>query len=359
MSKQKKPLCCTKVQYRGFSLCCKLLPIVLYYLRWWLSFIYSIYTKKASARKKRTDNIPYFRKVKRMKFMSVIYVFLLAVLQGVTEFIPVSSYGHLSVLEQLLGMERNTGLLLESMLHVGTLAAIVFAFRKDLKRLGEELLGMTMDLIGNLNLYIHNKRTGDELNYAKIVHGTYRRFTSLLLISLIPTFLLGFTGRNLADLAGSSAILPGIGFLLTGIFLLVTDLNNSGGEKGPRDVGYSCAMWMGICQGLAIFPGVSRMGLTICAALLCGCSRKFAVRFSILMSFPAVLGAFFSQIGRFASGDMTIGYGILFVIGAVLAGVTGCLVIRSMQNLVQKKKLRYFAYYSFLAGIAALAVHYL
>lgn len=322
-------------------------------------FIHLNFNEKAAALKKRTDNLPVFGKAMRMRFMSVIYVFLLAVLQGITEFIPVSSYGHLSVLEQFFGMERTAGLLFESILHVGTLAAVIFAFRKDLKRLGEELLGMTMDLVGNLNLYIHNKRTGDELNYAKVIHGTYRRFTALILVSLIPTFLLGFTARNLADLAGSSNILPGIGFLLTGIFLLVTDLNNSGGEKGPRDVGYSCAMWMGICQGLAVFPGVSRMGLTICAALLCGCSRKFAVRFSILMSFPAVIGAFFAEIGNFAAADMTIGLGFLFVLAAVIAGVTGCLVIRSILELVQKKKLRYFAYYSFLAGIAALAVSYL
>lgn len=291
--------------------------------------------------------------------MTVLYIFLLAIIQGVTEFLPVSSYGHITVLQQLLGMEYETGLLLEALLHVGTAAAIVFAFKKELKHLGIELLGMIMDIIGNINLYIHNKHTGEELKPAKIVYGSWRKFAALLAVSMIPTVMLGFITRNLADMAAESAILPGIGFLLSGIFLLVTDLNKSGGDKGPREAGYDSAMWIGLCQGLAVFPGVSRMGLTLCAALLCGFSRRFAVRFSVIMSLPAVLGAFLAGLKGFTASDMTVGLGFLFVIGAVLAGVVGCLVIRTMVNLIQKKQLRLFAYYSFIAGIIALAVNYI
>lgn len=291
--------------------------------------------------------------------MSVLYAFLSAILQGITEFIPVSSYGHLSVLEQLLDIEFRGGLLFESMLHLGTVAAIIFLFKKDLKRIGEELIGMVMDIVGNLNLYIHNKRTGEELNYAKIVYGTYRKLTALLVVSMIPTAILGFTTRHLAEMASASPLLPGIGFLLTGVFLLVTDFNKSGGSKGPRDAGYDSAMWIGICQGISVFPGVSRMGLTICAALLCGFSRKFAVKFSILVSLPAIVGAFFVEAGNFFAPGSTIVTFLVYVLSAVIAGIVGSLVIRFMQELVQKKKLRYFAYYSFLAGIVALAVNYL
>lgn len=291
--------------------------------------------------------------------MSVIYGVLLAIIQGITEFLPVSSFGHLVAAEKIMGIERNTGILFESMLHLGTAAAIVFLFRKDLYRIIEELIGMIMDIIGNANLYIHNRRTGESLSYARIVHGTYRKFTALLAVSMIPTVLIGFTARRLADMAASSAILPGIGFLLSGIFLLVTDLNNSGGDRGPRDAGYDSAMWIGICQGLGVFPGVSRMALTICAALLCGYSRKFAVKFSVLMSLPAIIGAFFSQVGQFAAPDMSLGLGFTYVFCMLVAGVVSVLVIRTMHSLVLKKKLRYFAYYSFLAGLIALAVNYL
>lgn len=291
--------------------------------------------------------------------MIVVYLILLAIIQAVTEFLPVSSTGHLCVLEQLLGMDHGTGLLLEAMLHLGTAGAIIFLFRKELKKTGLELVGMFMDILGNVNLYIHNRRTGESLGYARIVTGTYRKFGALLVISMIPTVLLGFTGRRLALLAADSQIVPGIGFLLTGVLLLVTDLNRSGGMKGPREGSYDSAMWIGICQGLAVFPGISRMGFTLCAALLCGYSRKFAVRFSVFMSLPAIVGAFFVEAGNFGAAEMTVGLGFAYVFAAVVAGFIGCLMIRTAINMSQKVKLRYFAYYSFAAGMIALAVNYM
>ncbi len=291
--------------------------------------------------------------------MIVVYLILLAIIQAVTEFLPVSSTGHLCVLEQLLGMDHGTGLLLEAMLHLGTAGAIIFLFRKELKKTGLELVGMFMDILGNVNLYIHNRRTGESLGYARIVTGTYRKFGALLVISMIPTVLLGFTGRRLALLAADSQIVPGIGFLLTGVLLLVTDLNRSGGMKGPREASYDSAMWIGICQGLAVFPGISRMGFTLCAALLCGYSRKFAVRFSVFMSLPAIVGAFFVEVGNFGAAEMTVGLGFAYVFAAVVAGFIGCLIIRTAINMSQKVKLRYFAYYSFAAGMIALAVNYM
>lgn len=291
--------------------------------------------------------------------MIVVYLILLAIIQAVTEFLPVSSTGHLCVLEQLLGMDHGTGLLLEAMLHLGTAGAIIFLFRKELKKTGLELVGMFMDILGNVNLYIHNRRTGESLGYARIVTGTYRKFGALLVISMIPTVLLGFTGRRLALLAADSQIVPGIGFLLTGVLLLVTDLNRSGGMKGPREASYDSAMWIGICQGLAVFPGISRMGFTLCAALLCGYSRKFAVRFSVFMSLPAIVGAFFVEAGNFGAAEMTVGLGFAYVFAAVVAGFIGCLMIRTAINMSQKVKLRYFAYYSFAVGMIALAVNYM
>ena len=291
--------------------------------------------------------------------MIVVYLILLAIIQAVTEFLPVSSTGHLCVLEQLLGMDHGTGLLLEAMLHLGTAGAIIFLFRKELKKTGLELVGMFMDILGNVNLYIYNRRTGESLGYARIVTGTYRKFGALLVISMIPTVLLGFTGRRLALLAADSQIVPGIGFLLTGVLLLVTDLNRSGGMKGPREASYDSAMWIGICQGLAVFPGISRMGFTLCAALLCGYSRKFAVRFSVFMSLPAIVGAFFVEAGNFGAAEMTVGLGFAYVFAAVVAGFIGCLMIRTAINMSQKVKLRYFAYYSFAAGMIALAVNYM
>mgnify|MGYP004645319617 FL=1 len=290
--------------------------------------------------------------------MIVLYLILLAVIQAVTEFLPVSSLGHLAVVEHFLGMEQDAGLLIESMLHLGTAAAIIFLYRNELKRLLLEAVGMLMDTIGNLNLYIHNRRTGNRLKYARIVTGSYRKFAALLLVSMIPTALLGISSRRLAVVAGASPICQGIGFLISGIILLVTDLNNSGGEKGPREASWDSAMWIGICQGLSVFPGISRLGLTVCAALLCGYSRKFALLFSIFMSLPAVIGAFFTEIGYFGAASMTVGMIFASIFAMLLAGVAGCLVIRFMVQLVQKTKFRYFAVYSFAIGVIVLLCNY-
>lgn len=286
--------------------------------------------------------------------MIVVYLIFLAVIQAVTEFLPVSSLGHLCILEQYMGIGHETELLSETMLHLGSAAAIIFLFRKDLKKIGLGLLGMFMDMIGNLNLYIHNKKTGESLGYARIVTGTYRKIGALLVISMIPTALLGLTGKRLALLGADSQIVPGIGFLLTGVFLLVTDLNKSGGKKGPREASYDSAMWIGICQGISVFPGISRCGMTICAGLLCGFSRKFAVKYSYLISIPAVLGSLFLELGQFTTPKMSVSLGFTYVFGMIVAGVVGYFMIRNLLRILQHAKLRYFAFYCFVAGAIAL-----
>ena len=291
--------------------------------------------------------------------MFVLYVILLAVIQGILEFLPVSSFGHLCVLQQLLGMERGPGVLLEAMLHFGTLAAVVVTFWKDIVHLAAESLEMLFDLIGNLSLYIHNRRTGEKLHYANLISNTYRKFAVLLLLSMSPTIAIGFTARRLVPLAAASRLMPGAGILITGVVLLVVDLSRLGGKKAARDANYGNAMWIGICQGLSVFPGFSRSGLTICAGLLGGFSRTFAVKYSYILSIPAITGALIMELGEFAAPEMTLGMGFTYVFGMLISGVVGCFVIRFLLKIVQKGKLRYFSYYCFFIGFAALSLSYL
>lgn len=286
--------------------------------------------------------------------MSVLHAILLGIVQGITEFLPVSSFGHLAALENLFGIERETAVLFEAMLHVGTLAAVFVAFWSDIRRLGEELFGMFMDIVGNINIYFHNRRTGESLHYAKIVYGTYRKFAAVMVVSFIPTAIIGFTARRLVAMAAVSPLLPGACILVTGIFLLVTDLGKIDGKKTPKDVTYDSAMWIGICQGLAVFPGISRFGMTVCAALLCGYSRKFATKYSFIAGIPAVLGAFLVELPQFASPGMSVGLGFTYLLGMLVAGVVGYFAIRILWGVLMKTKLRYFAFYCFLAGAAVL-----
>ena len=106
--------------------------------------------------------------------MSVIHAIILGIIQGITEFLPVSSFGHLCGVQDLLGGTRGSGVLFEVMLHLGTMIALILVFLKDIKKIGIELVGMILDLIGNANIFLYNRRTGKELTYAKIISGTYR-----------------------------------------------------------------------------------------------------------------------------------------------------------------------------------------
>ena len=276
--------------------------------------------------------------------MSVIHAIILGILQGITEFLPVSSFGHLCAAQDLLNGSRGSGVLFEVMLHLGTMVALILVFLKDITKIGIELIGMILDLIGNANIFLYNRRTGKNLTYAKIVHGTYRKLTALILVSTIPTALIGYQCKRLVVRSASSHMFSGIGILLTGVILLVVDYSNINGNKGTREVNFGDAMWMGICQGISVLPGLSRFGLTLSVGLFCGLSRKFAVKYSLLMS---------------TAVSMTVGKGFTYVLGMLVAGITGYLVIRFMLKLSNQVRLRYFAFYSFAAGILILAANYI
>ena len=290
--------------------------------------------------------------------MIVLYVILLAIVQGITEFLPVSSFGHLCFLQNILGMDHGPGVLLEVMLHFGTLAAVFMTFQKDIRRLLVESIEMFMDLIGNASLYVHNRRTGDHLRYTKILCNVYRKFAVLLMFSMVPTMFIGYTARRLVAMSVSSKLIPGVGILITGILLLVIDLSQVGGTKAAKDASFSNAMWIGICQGLSVFPGFSRSGMTISAGLMSGFSRTFAVKYSYILSVPAIIGAMIMELGQFGSADMTVGLGFSYVFGMIIAAVVGSLTIRACLKLVHHGKFRYFAYYCFIAGILVLVSNY-
>lgn len=291
--------------------------------------------------------------------MIVLYIILLAIIQGITEFLPVSSFGHLCFLQNFLGMEQGPGVLLEVMLHMGTLAALIMTFQKDIRHLAAETMEMTMDVVGNISLYIHNRRTGEQLHYAKVINNIYRKFAVLLMVSMIPTIFIGYTARRLVAISSESKLIPGIGILVTGIILLVIDHSRVGGTKAAKDASFSNAMWIGICQGLSVFPGLSRSGLTISAGLMGGFGRSFAVKYSYILSIPAIVGAMLMELGQFGAADMTVGLGFAYILGMLVTGVVGSVTIRFCLKLVHNGRFRYFAYYCFAAGIIALIANYL
>lgn len=291
--------------------------------------------------------------------MTVLYVLLLAVVQGITEFLPVSSFGHIALIEQALGMDGSSGVLLAVMLHIGTLAAVVLTFYKDLNHIVVETGSIIKDLFGNFRIYYKNRHSDELFPYHRIFSSTYRKFTVMIWVSMIPTALLGFTVRRLVDAAAVSKIFPAAGLLVTGIVLLVIDFSCVGGKKAAKDITFSNAMWLGICQGISAFPGLSRSGLTISAGLMSGFSRSFAVKYSYIMSIPAIIGAFFVECPEFVSADMDVALVFIYILGLIVSAVVGYFAIHYLLKLVHKGKFRFFAIYCFVIGILALVFNYM
>lgn len=291
--------------------------------------------------------------------MSIFEAMLLGVIQGLTEFLPVSSSGHLAICEQLLGIDTDGGLLFDVLLHLGTLGAIFAAFKKDIKRLILEAFRIVRDIWYNLLTFWKNLVNREENRYRKIIGNNYRKFVVMIVVSAVPTGLIGYWMEGTVEVASQTLLFPGLGLLVTGILLLVVDFVETG-KKIPKDASFKNALIVGICQGISAFPGISRSGTTITAGLLCGFNRKFAVKFSFLMSIPAILGAVILELTEAVGGSgITGAFAANSIVGMIFAGIVGFFCIRKMLVLVQRKKLRYFSYYCFIIGIAAIVGNFL
>jgi undecaprenyl-diphosphatase len=291
--------------------------------------------------------------------MTFFEAIIMGLIQGITEFLPVSSSGHLAIFSNLLHINTDTNILFEVMLHVGTLTAIIFTFRTDIHHMLWEALRIIADLFFNLKTAVYNKiHESDEQRYRKILFNNYRKLVVMVLVSSVPTAVIGYLLRDIVSEMTKSLLAVGLGLFVTAILLLVIDYWNFG-NKIPKNISLMHALCIGICQGIGVFPGISRSGITITAGLLCGFKKSFAVRYSFLMSIPAILGALILEIRDFNAPAMTFSLGAYYTAGMLVAAVSGFFAIKLTLVLVQKKKFRIFSCYCFLLGIIAIACNFL
>lgn len=283
---------------------------------------------------------------------------ILGIIQGAAEFLPVSSSGHLVIVKEILGVDLgNGGIFFDVMLHLGTLLAIFIAFWKDIKHLIVEGVHILLDIFYNIGVLVR-KAARRECAYRRVVRSSYRKLVVLIIVSTIPTGIIGILMSDIISLANGMILVPGICLLITAMFLLIADFSDDG-EKRPKEVTYRDATVVGLVQGLATMPGVSRSGTTITACLLCGFEKKFAVKYSFIMSIPAVMGAALLEVKdlgelKFSQQDI-----ISCIIATVVAAVVGYLSICFMMSLVRGKKYRYFAIYCALMGIVAISYFFI
>ena len=260
--------------------------------------------------------------------MQIIRALLLGVVQGLTEFLPVSSSGHLVLTEHLLPGGFSDAVAFDVCLHFGTLLAVLVYFRDD-------LLGMLAEVTG--------RGTGDE--------PYLRRWVGLLTLATIPLVIFALLFRSQLVIAFESTRAVGVALFVTaGLLFVATQF--LGGERKAGDLGVADALFIGLFQAVAVVPGISRSGATITGALCRGVERATAARFAFLMSLPAIGGA---MVGNWSGvGQLLAEEPAAVAAGTAAAALTGWLAIDLMMRAVRMGRLLPFALYCTVLGVAAL-----
>lgn len=289
--------------------------------------------------------------------MTLFQSVIMGLIQGLTEFLPVSSSGHLAIFKILFDVNTDTGILFDVLLHVGTLIAVCLVYYKDIIRLIVEFIRIVIDVIFNVKTLFTNVIRKQDAEYRRIICNSYRKFVMLIIIATIPTGIIGFIGADLVEACSEWLLIPGICLLITAVLLFISDRIPDGNKK-PKQVTLSNAFVIGICQGLATMPGISRSGTTITACVISGFDRKFAVKYSFILSIPAILGALVLQLKDLSGVTLVAGELRNYLIGMIVSAVVGYICIKTLLVVVKKKKFTYFGFYCVAAGIVAIVGHF-
>lgn len=270
---------------------------------------------------------------------------LLGFIQGVTEFLPVSSSGHLAVLQNLFGMENvgETDMLFDVLLHFATLVSIVIVFRADIAAMIREFVAFFKDAR-------HPKPDNDTPKPA-------RRLLLMIVLACLPLILV-LPFQDSIESLSSSTVFVGIMFLVTGGILFFSDRLKQG-HKNEATMTVGNTLLIGLSQAVGTLPGISRSGITITTGMATGLDRNFAVKFSFLLSLPAVLAATVLSLFKALSNGVDAGKIPMYLVGMVIAGVTGYFAIGLVKKITAKGKFGKFCYYMFAAGIITIVLSFI
>ncbi len=280
--------------------------------------------------------------------MDFLKALALGVIQGVAEFLPISSSGHLVIFQKLFGLEKPE-IFFDVCLHMGTLVAVAFFFRKD-------LFDMISSFLRLLLMLLRKKASVSDLYSDR-----NSRMALLVAAGSVPTAAAGLMLDKIAEGLFSSIFITGTMLAITGSLLWFTrkysQNGKSGEKKGGERILLKDALIIGVVQGLAIMPGISRSGSTIAAGLFLGLSREAAARYSFLLSVPAVIGAGILRVNALSGRSVFSGFDILF--GAAAAAVTGYCALKMLVRMVKNGRLFAFAPYCWLMASLSIILGYL
>ena len=263
--------------------------------------------------------------------MGYVEAIVLAVIQGLTEFLPVSSSGHLVMAQHWFGQFNETNLLYDVMLHMATVTAILLYFWQDLLTLGKGYVGLPTEP-------------------GSMFHGSERQTIHYVVLASVPTAIIGLGVQSFGFEKLATPSLVAVMFLVTGIILWVARGETSARkakEMRPWD-----ALLIGLIQGVAVLPGISRSGSTIAGGIVLGLDRELAARFSLLISIPAIVGATLLEVMKvFGQAHDSIG---TYVLGMGVAALVGYWSIGVILRLVRQNYFYLFSYYLWPLGIGIL-----
>lgn len=259
--------------------------------------------------------------------MSLIHAVFLGIVQGLTEFLPISSSGHLVILQHLIGF-KGPDVLFDTFLHMGTLLSVCVVFKGDLYSMGRSLV----------------RRERDSPSFRLLV---------LIIIGTVPTALMGYIFRDFFEKQFAALFPAAVMLLVTGGLLFLADRITTN-SKSQNEIRKRDACCIGIVQGLSILPGLSRSGSTISAGIFLGLERKCAARFSFLLSVPAIAGAGVLQFSgmKDLSGHLLVP----LAVGTLTSALVGYGAIRILLKVVVQRKLSFFSCYCWALGCGVLLI---
>lgn len=288
--------------------------------------------------------------------MDIIQAIIIGIVQGLTEFLPVSSSAHLVFVPYI--MDVQSSLAFDTLLHIGTLVAVFAYFWNDIVNMLKSFVSSLIDLLKDLISFLKRNPRGEfKKNFNE---DPYKRLAWLVIIGTIPAGLAGVLFKSSFESLFSS--IPAVG-----VFLIITGFLLWGSEKVSKSIKpedrkplekltVKNSLIVGIAQACAIAPGISRSGATISAGLFLGFERELAARYSFLLSIPAILGAALVQAKDITGLDMST---VALIAGFLAAAISGYLAIKFMLKLIKERSLLIFAYYCWIVGILALIIYYL
>lgn len=265
---------------------------------------------------------------------------LMGIIQGVAEFLPISSSGHLALFQTFFGMENmeEKYMFFTVLLHFGTLISVCMVYWRD-------IVDMIREFFLGIAALAGRKDTG-------VAPPPARRMVMLIIIATVPLFVMVFL-RDAVNQLFSNSIMVSCALLATGFILFFSD-RIARGHKTARNATVADALIVGCGQALAVIPGLSRSGTTISVGMMRGFDRAFAVRFSFLMSLPAVLGANVLEIKDALASNFPIEELPMYLVGVAVSAVVGYFAIRLVKSLSDKGKFGKFAYYCWAVGLGSL-----